>query len=140
MGVLGMPWYGYQYPCTSAELAGDFCQIEMVPFRGVNCSDAAGTEVSFQDIMNLLDRDICPPDLGSKCQVTTDLSRDASTQSPYFNFLVDGRRHQMWFDDATSSALKYRAARHLGVRGIGPYTWDDLDTNGSATGNPQAPA
>ena len=28
----------------------------------------------------------------------------------------------------------------LGVRGVGPFTWDDLDDDGSLTGNPRAPA
>ena len=41
--VLGLPWYGYDYPCLS--LTDDsVCIIPKVPFRGVNCSDAAGTQ------------------------------------------------------------------------------------------------
>ena len=40
--ILGVPWYGYNYPCLS--LSDDHvCSIEKVPFRGVDCSDAAGT-------------------------------------------------------------------------------------------------
>ena len=39
--VMGVPWYGYNYPCRS--LSGEnVCSIKAVPFRGVNCSDAAG--------------------------------------------------------------------------------------------------
>ena len=39
--ILGVPWYGYNYPCLS--LSDDHvCSIEKVPFRGVDCSDAAG--------------------------------------------------------------------------------------------------
>ena len=39
--VLGVPWYGYNYPCLS--LSEDHvCSIEKVPFRGADCSDAAG--------------------------------------------------------------------------------------------------
>ena len=39
--ILGVPWYGYKYPCLS--LSDDHvCSIEKVPFRGVDCSDAAG--------------------------------------------------------------------------------------------------
>ena len=39
--ILGVPWYGYHYPCLS--LSDDHvCSIEKVPFRGVDCSDAAG--------------------------------------------------------------------------------------------------
>ena len=39
--ILGVPWYGYNYPCLS--ISDDHvCSIEKVPFRGVDCSDAAG--------------------------------------------------------------------------------------------------
>ena len=39
--ILGVPWYGYNYPCLS--LSEDHvCSIEKVPFRGADCSDAAG--------------------------------------------------------------------------------------------------
>jgi di-N-acetylchitobiase len=43
---------GYDYPCL-AGTAPDarFCPIKEVPFRGVNCSDAAGGEVGFSNIM-----------------------------------------------------------------------------------------
>ena len=42
--VLGLPWYGYDYPCTSLT-SDDVCSIPKVPFRGVSCSDAAGIEI-----------------------------------------------------------------------------------------------
>eukprot|EP00966_Prymnesium_polylepis_P175470 4060648-Prymnesium_polylepis.1 len=143
--VLGTPWYGYSYPCVNQTPDdADVCSIRLVPFRGVNCSDAAGVEVGYMHIMNLLDRDVCPPGLGTRCAVVRTgggaLPRwDASTQSPYFNYRADGELRQMWFDDPTSSGLKYAAAMRLGVRGVGPFTWDDLDGDGSLTGNPDAP-
>ncbi|KAL3922982.1 MAG: hypothetical protein SGPRY_004365 [Prymnesium sp.] len=60
--------------------------------------------------------------------------------SPFFNYKADGKLHQMWYDNAYSSQLKYAAAKRLGVRGVGPFTWGDLDNNGSITGNPRAKA
>ena len=41
--VLGLPWYGYNYPCIN--LTSDVCYIKPVPFRGASCSDAAGMYV-----------------------------------------------------------------------------------------------
>merc|ERR1712048_1346392 len=94
--------------------------------------------------MNLFDRNVCPPGVEGPCRVTTGVRWDESTQSPYFNFVSGDKASvqlwQMWFDDAKSSAIKYAAARRLGVRGVGPYRWDQLDYNGSVTGNPRAPA
>jgi len=41
--VMGMPWYGYNYPCLGLS-DDDVCTIKAIPFRGVNCSDAAGED------------------------------------------------------------------------------------------------
>lgn len=138
--ILGTPWYGYHYPCQNSGPHDDVCEIKLVPFRGVNCSDAAGSEVGFQHIMNLLDRGVCPPNSkGARCKVTTGLRWDPSTQSPYFNYVIDDSQlWQMWFDNAHSSSLKFALAKQKGVRGVGPFTWDDLDNDGSITGNPKA--
>jgi len=95
------------------------------------------------NIMDLLDRNVCPGGIpaGSTCKVTTSLKWDESTQSPFFNFVVNSSKvHQVWFDDARSSALKYGVAKQMGLRGVGPYTWSDLDADGSVTGNPRAAA
>jgi di-N-acetylchitobiase len=52
--VLGVPWYGYRYPClpgTAPDAA--VCSITHVPFRNVSCSDAAGRELCFSDVRRL---------------------------------------------------------------------------------------
>lgn len=142
--VLGTPWYGYVYPCINSGPSDEICQIPLVPFRGASCSDAAGAEVAYMHIMNLLDTSTCPPgSKGGVCKVTTEVRMDTSTQSPYFNFvetLPNGTEqlYQMWFDDPVSSALKYREAALLGVRGVGPFMWGYLDEDGTATANPKA--
>lgn len=33
----------------------------------------------------------------------------------------------MWYDDEKSSSLKYNVALDLGIRGVGPFTYSDLD-------------
>ncbi|KAI3428045.1 hypothetical protein D9Q98_006431 [Chlorella vulgaris] len=50
--VLGLPWYGYKYPCVNSGFAGqhDLCELSPVPFFGAPCSDAAGQQVCFSDI------------------------------------------------------------------------------------------
>eukprot|EP00930_Biecheleria_cincta_P041391 TRINITY_DN28370_c0_g1_i1.p1 TRINITY_DN28370_c0_g1~~TRINITY_DN28370_c0_g1_i1.p1 ORF type:complete len:411 (+),score=49.98 TRINITY_DN28370_c0_g1_i1:62-1294(+) len=138
--ILGTPWYGYHYACQNSGPSDDVCELKLVPFRGVNCSDAAGSELAFRDIMNLFDRDVCPPGSNAvRCRVTSGLRWDESTQSPYFNYVVDDSQlWQVWFDNAQSSSLKFALAGQRGVRGVGPFTWDDLDNDGSITGNPKA--
>jgi di-N-acetylchitobiase len=50
--VLGLPWYGYDYICTSTG-PEQKCFIQRVPFRGVNCSDAAGRQLPYSQIYEL---------------------------------------------------------------------------------------
>lgn len=130
--VLGVPWYGYAYPCLNGTRPDDvYCPIREVPFRGVNCSDAAGSEIELFRIQALLD--------GGR--TLTPRRWDSSVQSPYFNYAdKDGNVYQMWYDDPQSLGLKYRLAADLGLLGVGPFTYDDLDNDGSKTGNPKAAA
>lgn len=53
--VLGVPWYGYRYPCE--ELSAGVCYIDLVPFRGCNCTDAAGREFAYKDVLKMLGKD-----------------------------------------------------------------------------------
>lgn len=34
---------------------------------------------------------------------------------------------QVWYDDPESLMPKYHLAKTLGLRGVGPFTFDDLD-------------
>jgi len=59
----------------------------------------------------------------------SELRYDTSTDTSYFHY-VDSKTskvHQIWYDDAKSSSLKYDVALELGVRGVGPFTFSDLD-------------
>lgn len=52
------------------------CTIKPVPFRGVNCSDAAGHQVNYNHIIQMVKNS------------STGSLFDAETQSPYFNYVV----------------------------------------------------
>ena len=41
--------YGYLYECRS--MVGNTCYIQPVPFRGAPCSDAAGREIDYADVV-----------------------------------------------------------------------------------------
>merc|ERR1712176_1501016 len=112
MGVLGLPWYGYDYPCeNTSDPHVEYCPIKAVPFRNVSCSDAAGTEKSYA---------LLRKHLASK-SATTGRRWDPTLKSPYFNYrsTTDNLIHQVWYDDPESLSLKYRLAKTLGVRGVG---------------------
>ena len=85
--ILGVPWYGFRYPCLAARPPRPpplprvppphgACAVEAVPFRGSECSDAAGGEVAYVGILPLLD-----------APGTTE-SWDADSSTPYLHVCV----------------------------------------------------
>jgi di-N-acetylchitobiase len=105
---------------------GITCPTALVPFRGVNCSDAAGVQVPFSTIYARL--------VAGK--TTTGRLWDDYMQTPFYNYVSeeDGSVHQVHYDDVESLRLKYGVARELGLRGVGPYTFDDLPGGGEGGG------
>jgi di-N-acetylchitobiase len=130
--------------------------LKSVPFRGVSCSDAAGSQKCYWEIMQ---RECGAPrgrtGPGGVCSArptllllllllllrctaravlapgravnTTDVRWDATQQSPYFNYRhADGSIHQVHFDSPASLARKYQVAADLGLRGLGVWNYDCL--------------
>mmetsp|Transcript_22288 Transcript_22288/g.66455 ORF Transcript_22288/g.66455 Transcript_22288/m.66455 type:complete len:313 (+) Transcript_22288:1128-2066(+) len=122
--ILGLPWYGYDYPCEAGAGGGpmgptdDICMLKLVPFRGAPCSDAAGAQKGYTEIMSLL----------HSGRNTTAVRWDDIQDSPYFNYLSDdGKIHQVRFDNPNSLRIKYKIAVDLGLRGVGMWNLDTLD-------------
>ena len=85
--MLGQPWYGYDYPCTKLDEDGT-CYIPEVPFRNVKCSDAAGSQVPYYNILQMMNS------TGAERQWNNTL------KAPYFNYVDNnGTNHQVWYDD-----------------------------------------
>jgi len=119
--VLGVPWYGYHYPCLEGTaLDARYCPIKSVPFRGVNCSDAAGSEMAFSDILTVL--------RGPDAAKTGGLQWDTNMGAAFFNSaLQQGLVEQYWFDNAEALAPKYEYAKNMGLLGVGPFCFTYLD-------------
>jgi len=114
--VLGVPWYGYDYTCIQPQNE-TVCPIASVPFRGVNCSDAAGSQYDYYIIQQLL-----------KHNSTHGRQWNDYFKSPYFSYRSsNGELHQVWYDDPESLTFKYGAAKQLGLKGVGMWTSDFLD-------------
>ncbi|XP_063604332.1 di-N-acetylchitobiase-like isoform X1 [Penaeus indicus] len=119
--ILGVPWYGYNYPCINLDKNGT-CFIKEVPFRGVNCSDAAGKEYPYSYMINTMEAN------------HAQYHWDKNSLSPWFNVkdISTGQMHQMRYDDERSLAYKYAAALSRGLS-IGIFTVNYLDYSASAT-------
>ncbi|XP_026201068.1 di-N-acetylchitobiase [Anabas testudineus] len=113
--VMGLPWYGYDYPCLNLSQEG-ICSIAKVPFRGAPCSDAAGKQKTYKWIMQ---------------QVNSSLSGrlwDSKQQAPYFNYKDQkGQIHQVWYDDPQSICPKANSVKSKGLGGIGMWNGNILD-------------
>jgi len=128
--VLGVPWYGYDYPCLNSDSDNQtVCDIALVPFRGVNCSDAAGTQKMYQTIMQLV------------YNSSTGRMWSEEMQSPWFNYMDgEGVIHQVWYDDPESLATKYNLAKKLGLRGLSMWNVDCLYYGEETTGQAETEA
>eukprot|EP01132_Coremiostelium_polycephalum_P008577 gene8577-10555_t len=119
--VMGLPWYGYNYECVGVTNINTVtCPIKLVPFRGVECSDAAGAEYPYTQILGWLQNSSLPK---SGVQWNQDY------ESPWFNFLDDsGVLHQIWFDNPPSLQVKVDIAKKLNLRGVSVWTIDFLNS------------
>lgn len=120
--VLGLPWYGYDYPCASYNAVQHVCHLKSVPFRGVNCSDAAGRQFGYSEMMT------------KAKQSFTGTLWDNIAQSPYAAYKDEqsGEYHQIWFDDVRSLGIKYKLASDWHLLGVGVWEADSLDYSDSA--------
>ena len=48
---------------------------------------------------------------------------DETAQTPHFNYLLDGRAHEVWFEDPRSALAKYELVDRYGLRGIGFWNY-----------------
>ena len=95
--------YGYHYPCET--LDSDLCLIKPIPFRGCNCSDAAGREWGFGQIVQTLN------------QWKSVRKWDAAAESPYFNYgPLGGKMYQVRYDDPRASGANMRPRRRRAWR------------------------
>jgi hypothetical protein len=103
---------GYIYKCIN-DTAPDaaYCPIERVTWRGVNCSDAVGSEHNYFELVELLRHNATRP------RVYND-----TLQAPFFNFVdSEGVTSQVWYDDPLSLSAKYSIAKASGWLGVGMW-------------------
>ncbi len=90
--VLGLPYYGYDWPATSFDIPGTKTANATARFYA-SAVEMAGTGVQ----------------------------HDPDSQSAYFFYEDAGVMHQLWFDDATTLAMKFEAAKANGIGGVGMW-------------------
>lgn len=114
--VLGLPWYGYDYSCI-ATTGVDTCHIKRVPYQGANCSDAAGKQIPYSTINDLL-----------LSRSESGRNWDERSKSPYFDYIdAANQKHQVWYDDPQSLGIKLQYAVEVGLKGAAVWNSDLLD-------------
>ena len=139
--VIGLPWYGWDYPCDSNR-TGIVCNV--TPPAGQEWYGWA-TQIVYSDTMKLLDGNT----------VMTREYVDNKTTTKYFDYnktggsergrreherelgskregggnrsIRDGGRHQIWFDDPMTLEAKYSLCASLQTHGVAFWTADFVD-------------
>ncbi|XP_067847016.1 di-N-acetylchitobiase-like [Heptranchias perlo] len=112
--VLGVPWYGYDYPCTQFFETGR-CVLEKIPFRGAPCSNAAGRQVPYKEIVQHVHKSI------------TGRYWDDEQKVPSYIYMVNNTFHEVWYDDPQSISIKSAIMKKLRLRGIGMWNGNMLN-------------
>lgn len=121
--VLGLPWYGYFYTCiNTTNLTTQVCQIKSVPFRGVPCSDAAGGQMAFVDILKIT-HGITP---GWKLTTPLITSPESYVTFNAVNHQAPAEIVKFYYDDPTTLAQKYAVAKSYALRGLSMWNVDML--------------
>jgi di-N-acetylchitobiase len=121
--ILGLPWYGYDYPCLKLYQHDLPCEIPPYTFRGVNCSDGIGKQLAYADIVD----NYLPHNVGG-------VSYNQTAECPFFTYVKDGSTsHQIWFDNPDSLSVKYKYAKNEGLRGLAFWNIDQLNYNSNDT-------
>jgi len=110
--------------------------MDQVPFRGVNCSDASGTQQGFAGMQNYIrDGNNGTAELGP-------VWRDPYLNVQFFNYIKNDdenkTQYQVWIDDPISLSEIYKWVKEMNLGGTGPYTWGYLDSSGVGPGADQA--
>jgi len=94
------------------------CPIKRLPYHGANCSDAAGNELDYSVIKDILFFN------------SSGRRWNSEFQSPFFNFMDQNEQvYQIWYDDPQSLVYKYSFAHQMNLRGVGMWTADFLAYN-----------
>lgn len=89
--LMGLPWYGYDWPSTSFAIPGTKTANGAAKTYAAALQQLAGHDYAF----------------------------DTPSQSAYFFYDAGATHHQMWFDDRASFAMKLDAAKGFGLGGVG---------------------
>ena len=93
-----------RYPCE--HLQDGVCSIKEVPFRGCNCTDAAGKEFPYSQVPLLL----LPYSQVLDMLAMSEGGRgwDGASATPTFTYREGAQDFQVWYDDPQSLAIKYQ--------------------------------
>ena len=110
--VLGVPWYGYDFPCNAHYPAAWSPGAGPAPCRTTTFSGNWWS--SFATISTeLVPRSLAGPRL------------DVPTASMWIDYIAKGNVwHQVWYDDVNSLSTKYSLISGGGLRGVAMWTAD----------------
>ncbi|XP_078075348.1 di-N-acetylchitobiase-like [Mustelus asterias] len=112
--ITGVPWFGYDYPCTQLFEPGR-CKLQEHYFGGSRCSSSVAKPILYKQVMQLLPKSV------------TGRHWDGNSESPYFVYKVNNTFHEVWYDDPESISLRSTIVRKLNLGGVGAWFGNSLN-------------
>ena len=133
--VIGLPWYGWDFPCAEPEPATTPTAPDAAAAGNTTCAVVPptgrpwygwATQVAYGQVM------------ATARQAGASPVTDAVTDTKHFDHTVASGaasgRHQTWFDDPDTLQSKYARCKKLGARGVAFWTADMPDSKTPSEG------
>ena len=121
--VIGLPWYGWDYPCNTTQTGG-VCDV--VPPAGQPWNGWA-TQIGYADAMARLHSTPGAVVTTDSVSVTKHFDYTAAVAASSRNPAAAGRRNEIWFDDPSTLQKKYAECKKQGAHGVAFWTADMPD-------------
>jgi di-N-acetylchitobiase len=121
--LLGIPWYGYEYPCNGTSAFPESACARSTCIDG-NASHPGGPIGAFSYW--------AVAEKVSNASLRCTLGYDTTWQSPFYDCGAGAARTQGWYDDPRSTRAKVAMARKLGLGGWGVFTTGDAGVGDAA--------
>eukprot|EP01006_Ploeotia_vitrea_P014682 TRINITY_DN39999_c0_g1_i1.p1 TRINITY_DN39999_c0_g1~~TRINITY_DN39999_c0_g1_i1.p1 ORF type:complete len:368 (+),score=8.62 TRINITY_DN39999_c0_g1_i1:42-1145(+) len=113
--VIGLPWYGYDFPCTETSAPDTPCHV-VKPFGG------GKWQKCYNEMLEMEKSAVVAPQYTPSKDARYFAIKDSKT----------GKYNQLWYDDPVTLRLKYDLAKSERLRGIA-FWYDECVANGDHT-------
>ncbi|KAN0036864.1 hypothetical protein ACTFIV_002178 [Dictyostelium citrinum] len=122
--ILSYPWFGLDFLCSNdGNLSSVDCLVFKPQGENVSCYDinSISKQISYGEILKILNDDNI---------INGGINWNSQSKSVFFNYYdIQGKLHQIHFDNPKSLFIKVFLTKRLKAKGIAAQSMDNLDYN-----------